>query len=532
MKGISNNVIIKCFFIILFNFIYTLTWASTFYVDKDNLGGKCSDSSSNSGSTTKPWCTITYGTSKLKKGDTLYVRKGTYSEIVTISTIGDKDNRVTVAGYPGERPIIDGEYKIPNRGSCTSYEDCSPGDNCDENYNVCGNGECDPKSGNCYNWNSLIKITGEYITVENFEVKRSFGGGIQVEETSGNSIIRNCWSHDNRISGICIYKAKPHHVIDNCKVYNNCNFAPYSRGSGELDWPGGIAWRTTEDVTVKNCEVFNNWGEGILPMWTNNVKILNNVVYDNYAVQIYGDAAYNVLVEGNLVFNSGDATFFRGSRPCSGIYFTDEPKVCNNTKLWTNNIKIINNLVAGNNNNIVVSGGCKKNQTINSLIANNTSVDPLTTTIKIVGYNGAVAKSHIVNNIFCQNDKMSIVVENKSTIEFSDNIWSHTPPFPSNIKHPEFTTDAPKVKVIIIDNPQLKDLNKIVTIKPKEKIEAHWFELLSTSPARNKAVELEDVVKDYFGVQKGEHSDIGAVEYIEVNSIIRQPKNLHGTRSD
>lgn len=123
---------------------------------------------------------------------------------------------------------------------------------------------------------------------------------------------------------------------------------------------------------------------------------------------------------------------------------------------------------------------------------------------------------------------MSIVVDNKSTIEFSDNIWSHRPTFPSNIKHPEFTADAPEVKLLIIDDPQLKDLNKIVTIKSKEKTEAHWFKILSTSPAINKAVKLEDVVKDYFGVQKGEHPDIGAVECTEVNSIIEKPKNLRG----
>lgn len=264
----------------------------------------------------------------VKAGDTVYFRSGTYHRVLTLknSNAVSEYDRILIAGYPNDtsRPIIDGEYTIPNFGSCNSEQDCDDDCNperddyekcvelrkCDLNYHVCGNGACDPISKNCATAQNLISIDGKYITVQGFDVTRSHGRGIGIG--GGENIVKNCLVHNNRNSGVLIYKASPNHLIENNSVWESGDFARYSRGATQLDWPGGIAWRATKNVTIKGNNVFNNWGEGIMPMESNGVKIIGNMVYDNYAAEIYLASSNNILVEGNLVFNSGDSTYFRG----------------------------------------------------------------------------------------------------------------------------------------------------------------------------------------------------------------------------
>lgn len=62
-----------------------------------------------------PWRTLEAALPRLRPGDTLYVRGGTYAENVTGVRIrpGRADARVTVAAYPGERPVVVGLLWLP-----------------------------------------------------------------------------------------------------------------------------------------------------------------------------------------------------------------------------------------------------------------------------------------------------------------------------------------------------------------------------------------------------------------------------------
>jgi hypothetical protein len=76
--------------------------ASAFFVD-DSPGDD-----SNSGSKAQPWKTIRHAITKLKAGDTLYLRGGTYYEQVVVTAKGTKTKPVTIRSYPGEIVVIDG----------------------------------------------------------------------------------------------------------------------------------------------------------------------------------------------------------------------------------------------------------------------------------------------------------------------------------------------------------------------------------------------------------------------------------------
>lgn len=76
---------------------------ATFYVSTTG-------SNSNAGTENAPWRTVEYGLRQLGPGETLFVRGGTYVENIESPSIRDgrPDARITVAAYPGERPVVQG----------------------------------------------------------------------------------------------------------------------------------------------------------------------------------------------------------------------------------------------------------------------------------------------------------------------------------------------------------------------------------------------------------------------------------------
>ena len=75
----------------------------TFYVATNG-------SDSNSGSISRPWRSFHVSLKKLRAGDTLYVRGGSYTfKGVNYTTLaGTRTNRILISAYPGERPIFTG----------------------------------------------------------------------------------------------------------------------------------------------------------------------------------------------------------------------------------------------------------------------------------------------------------------------------------------------------------------------------------------------------------------------------------------
>jgi hypothetical protein len=75
-----------------------------------------SGSDTNSGSFTAPWRTIQHAANSVHAGDAVYVRGGTYNEVVTIPTSGSASaGYITFSSYPGELATLDGTgLTVPN----------------------------------------------------------------------------------------------------------------------------------------------------------------------------------------------------------------------------------------------------------------------------------------------------------------------------------------------------------------------------------------------------------------------------------
>jgi len=73
------------------------------------------------GSIDNPWLTPKYGATKLASGDTLYLRSGTYDNVLVENSsatiaILPKATNTTIAGYPGEKAIITGNGGVAPTG--------------------------------------------------------------------------------------------------------------------------------------------------------------------------------------------------------------------------------------------------------------------------------------------------------------------------------------------------------------------------------------------------------------------------------
>jgi uncharacterized repeat protein (TIGR02059 family) len=107
--------------LLLYLFFPISVFATEYYV-------ATTGSDSNQGTISQPWATWQYAFNKLKAGDILYVRGGTYTKMLGISgsnafgvrvqgVNGTSSSHITVSAYPGEVPILDGSSLTLTTGS-------------------------------------------------------------------------------------------------------------------------------------------------------------------------------------------------------------------------------------------------------------------------------------------------------------------------------------------------------------------------------------------------------------------------------
>ncbi len=76
----------------------------------------------NDGSAAKPWKTLAHAVPKLKAGDTLYLRAGTYYERVAVKIAGTGEKPITIRSFPGELAAIDGGLREFAETHATAWE--------------------------------------------------------------------------------------------------------------------------------------------------------------------------------------------------------------------------------------------------------------------------------------------------------------------------------------------------------------------------------------------------------------------------
>ena len=268
--------------VFLFSIIFlvspVLSYAQEYYVASDG-------NNSHAGTINAPWGTIQYAADNALPGSTVYVRGGTYSEMVKVNVSGSENNGyITFKNYNNELPIIDGSDLTPS------------GDT------------------------GIFCIEDEsYIIIDGFEMRN-------LKTDSKNTVPAGVWvfgaSHH-----IHLLNNKIHDIGTSVKGGNAHGIALYGTSS-----PASI-----NNILIQGNELYNlqlGWSESMV--LNGNVEdflITENIVRDNdnIGIDLIGfegtcnDPAYDQARNGevikNLIYNcSSKSNISYGEYSAGGIY--------------------------------------------------------------------------------------------------------------------------------------------------------------------------------------------------------------------
>jgi len=194
------------------------------------------------------------GLKNLQEGSVLFLRGGTYTgweSLILTNVKGTANNPIIIESYPGEKAIIDGEYRKQSLGI------------------------------------GLWKGTG-YIYLRNLEITRVDKHGVQIK--TSNNRVEGCTLHDNHLCGVHLmssYNAKNdnytngNNIVQNNIIYNNSDAGITGGNYNDGDNADGIAISSGKNNKILNNTVSANSDDGIDVWQSDTSEIAYNLVYDN-----------------------------------------------------------------------------------------------------------------------------------------------------------------------------------------------------------------------------------------------------------
>lgn len=229
---------------------------ATMYVDNSGTPG-CSDTAGQAGTEAAPFCTITYGISRLSGGDTLYVKNGIYNGDANTFTgpSGTAGHPTVISAYPGASPVIRGSGVNTGR----------------------------------------LKFSGvSYLTFNGIAVTNT-NEGIWVE-SSDHVSLTNCSVYAVGQDGIAVKYNSSYVTLDNCTVHDTGTWAYDGEGIYIGSSTSVSTADNTNNVIVRNSTIYNVTDEAIeLKPGTHGCIVENNTVHNANTVNNgYGGAAIEV----------------------------------------------------------------------------------------------------------------------------------------------------------------------------------------------------------------------------------------------
>lgn len=417
-------------------------------------------SDNNPGTEAAPLRTIQAAVDAASAGDTIYVRTGTYTEQVVLRRSGTRDQPIRLLAYPGERPVIDGEYTLPVKPDSYAWPIC--------------NDAMTPVR--CVHYEALVSISASYVEVSGFTVVHSLGRGIRAVNLTGLRLYDN-QIHDHRGSGIYLQNVT-NALIDQNQIWHSGDVAPYERSPLVLDWPVAVVAWDSSDITYRGNHIFNNWGEGLSTGKNSvNVVVEDNVFYDNYALQLYVHRTQNATVQRNFIYCTNQQPFLRDGNPSAGISIADEDQF--DGEQLNQNHRIRNNVIAGCGYNLVLVGSAHDYPLRNIEITHNTLVHAVSN----VGHAQAAAlvihserdyeDVLFADNIVYQPDGVLALVPRQDGLTFAHNLWSRKPPIVAASAED------------LIGDPALLDPDALLdpeAVEPADQVQLSWFQPVATEP--------------------------------------------------
>ncbi len=340
-----------------------------------------SGSDSNPGTASQPWKSLAKAAQAVRPGDRVIVRGGVYKEVVDFSTSGSASQPIRIEAYPGETPVIEGDFARPGY------------------------------------WGSLVRLSGDYIHLSGIEVRNSAYMCVLVY--GSYNVVDDVFAHHCKENGILISGGQ-HSTVQNSRVWQAALANEFAKND---DWASGLS-AGREGVayaTIRNNTVWESWGEGISSYEADQVTIENNVVHDNYTANIYISDSTNVLCQGNFVYTDPASELFDYG-PHVGIMLGDERYTPP-----SKNITLINNIAYGNRRNFYWWRGVQGGGMENVLIAHNTFVNSIQVSGVIIA-DGDHSNVRFTNNLIQQDGPLPVILAwADPEVDYGFNLWSKTP---------------------------------------------------------------------------------------------------------
>ena len=356
---------------LFFMLIFEVVSAQNIYVD-----GMSGNNSNTGTSTTAAWKTIQYAMTHANAGNTVYIRGGTYKEVLTLNVSGTTGNPITFTNYAVEQVYIDGN-----------------------NLAV-----------------TLLSISGKSnIVIRGLIFQNTLGNnsaGVFIEGSSSNITFRK-----NKITNIrWIANAS---TIPNSN--ENCNpFVVY----------GNNASQAITNISIDSNEVYNNitgFSESMtLDGNVDGFNITHNLVHDNTNI--------GILCAGNYKVSSTPAT----DHSRNGLVQQNTTYNCTSSYATSGGIYIDGgqNIIVERNksysNGYGIEIGCEQQGTTSSItVRDNILFDNQVAGIAIGGYNypttGQVLNCLIENNSLYKNDNTfsgsgEVLISKAGSCMFKNNI--------------------------------------------------------------------------------------------------------------
>lgn len=328
----------QCFMLLAGMVLLVLSvYGETYFVDRNNP--RASDS--NPGTESQPWLSVNHGSGLLRSGDTLYVKEGTYEEIVSTNSSGTAGKKIVYRAYSknkanvygfvvnNEYVCIDGfEITNPERGTGIRIRSNNVEVMNNYIYNMLTAIGTDSKKqylssiyigGNrMYLCQFGIVVSVINCVIEKNEIERLYMYDKSSKKSDAdyirifgeNIIVRNNYTH-----GTTPEETDPAHVdavqtfddngltLNNVLIENNI-FCDFDQGfMGE-----GIFYKKSANITFYNNIYTHGEALGIVSNTIKNITIINNTFVDivHFGISL-GPKGVDGIVKNNIFYNINTA---------------------------------------------------------------------------------------------------------------------------------------------------------------------------------------------------------------------------------
>lgn len=333
-----------------------------------------------------------------RAGQLVLLRGGVYKQQERITNGGTATAPITVAAYPGERPIFDGGGIQLGRNE------------------------------------GLVHVTASDLIFDGIEVRNSTARGFFVYN-SDRVTLRRSYVHHIHTKG---YAGTGDDLVVEDNVFEDL-VTGNTGGTGLRPWPAGIStWHRPNGGAVKGFIFRNNqvnrvWGECVISLFTVESEISGNRISNCHSVGVYVDNARDVLIERNIIRATTDEfnRIDNGNR-MTGVNIAVE-NYGSSGAIRSEDIVIRNNLILGTDRGINFYYDKNNTSSENSYrdltLAHNVICNTVDTPIKFATAEGSYPSNNkLMNNVMCKGATQSVTdlgIEQDSAWTISNNAFPH-----------------------------------------------------------------------------------------------------------